>query len=208
MRSSELKELHDFLKKEPFFYENAFEWNKVWHPLDGKVLVTTPTSYGDTGRPGGTFPTNTPLDLFCSAMEDRSEIIAKVLRCGQDEIRYIVAAYLYRVGWGLSWHNDAGPYCGAFAFYIHEEWRGNWGGELMITCEERLFEPQKGSIDIGYRQGGGFGDAAFIAKGQGHFIMPVPNRMVIMSRALIHSINRVAPQAGENMRFSVSGFFL
>lgn len=208
MDQNELVELRNFLKKEPYFYENAFEWNKVWHPLDGKVLVTTPNSYGETERAGGKFPTDTPLDLFFRAMEKESEAIAQILQCPESDIKYVVATYLYRAGWGLSWHDDAGPYCGAFAFYIHDEWRGNWGGELMILPEERLYKAEGNSIDLGYKQGGGFGESAHVAQGIGEFIMPLPNRIVFMSKALIHSINKVAPHAGENMRFSVSGFFL
>jgi len=203
-----LRELRSHLKNEPFFFDNAFEWKKVWHPLDGQVLVTAPASYGDTGRSSTPYPTRTPLDLFFEAMRSHEADVARVLRRTPEQIKYVASAYLYRAGWGLSWHNDAGPYCGAFAYYIHEEWRGNWGGELMIHPDERLHEPRHGSIDLGYAQGGGFRDPAFSPHGRGDFIMPLPNRLVVMSEGLIHAINPVSAKAGENLRFSVAGFFL
>lgn len=208
MDAAEMKAVRAYVEQEPFFFDNAFEWKKVWHPLDGQVLVTSPANYGETGRAGDSFPTDTPLDLFFNAMEEHAAAIARVLRCAPGDIKYVVSAYLYRVGWGLSWHNDAGPYTGAFAYYIHEQWRGNWGGELMIIPDERLFEPQPGAVDLGYEQGGGFRDPAFSASGRGEFVMPLSNRLVVMSQALLHSINPVKPQAGENMRFSLAGFFL
>ena len=208
MEKDELVVLHDHVKKDTFFYENSFEWNRVWHPVEGKALVTSPKSYGDTGQPGPQFPTDTPYDLFFAAMARRSPMIADLVNCPEDEIKYVVAAYLYRAGWCLPWHEDIGDYRGAFAFYIHDEWRGNWGGELMMLPEERLFEPVKGAVDLGFKQGAGFPQPAFVAQGRGEFVMPVSNRMVFMKQGLIHSINRISPLAGENMRFSLSGFFL
>lgn len=203
-----LAALRDHLKEEPFFFENSFEWKKVWHPLDGQTLVTAPTSWGDTGRSGGSYPTGTPIDHFFEAMAERFADMEPVLGRAADDVRYVASAYLYRAGWGLSWHNDAGPYRGAFAYYIHDEWRGNWGGELMIDPGERLTAPQHGSVDLGYRQGGGFREPSFSASGRGDFVMPLPNRLVVMRQALLHSVNPVSAKAGENMRFSVAGFFL
>lgn len=208
MEPADLAALRAYLSRQPFFFDNAFEWKKVWHPLDGQVLVTSPANYGDTGRAGADYPTGTPLDLFFTAMESRAEEIADVLRMSRAEIKYVASAYLYRAGWGLSWHNDAGPYRGAFAFYIHPAWRGNWGGELMILEEPRLTEPSGGAIDLGFETGGGFQEPAYCATGRGHFVMPLCNRLVVMTQALLHRINPVSPMAGENMRFSVAGFFL
>ena len=204
----DLRILHDHVSRETFFFENAFEWNKVWHPLEGQALVTGPKSYGKTERPGPRFPTDTPYDLFFRAMESHSALIADLVGCAVTDIRFLVAGYLYRAGWGLPWHDDAGEYRGAFAFYIHDQWRGNWGGELMILRDRRLFEPAPGAIDLGLKQGAGFPQPAYSAEGKGEFIMPLSNRMVFMRKGVIHAINRVSPLAGENMRFSLSGFFL
>lgn len=205
---SELRDLRDHLRTEPFFFDNALEWKKVWHPLDGQVLVTLPRSYGETETAGDTYPTGTPFDLFFAAMERHSQTIASLLHRPPEEIKYVASAYIYRAGWGLSWHDDAGPYCGAFAYYIHPEWRGNWGGELMILEEERLTQAAPGAVDLGYPAGGGFQKPAFCAEGRGSFIIPKPNRLVLLSKALLHRINPVSPHAGENMRFSIAGFFL
>lgn len=208
MDDDELEKLRNYLKAEPFFFDNSFEWKKVWHPLDGQVLVTSPVSYGKTGRGSNVYPTGTAFDLFFDAMRNQMPEIERIVGRSARKIKFVASSYLYRAGWGLSWHNDAGPYCGAFAFYIHEHWRGNWGGELMIHPEERLFTPQPGSVDLGYAQGGGFEQAAFSPSGRGEFVMPLPNRLVLMGEGLLHAINPVSVKAGENMRFSVAGFFL
>jgi Rps23 Pro-64 3,4-dihydroxylase Tpa1-like proline 4-hydroxylase len=207
MDETSLDALRAHLGQQPYFFDNALEWKKVWHPLDGQVLVTSPSAYGDTGRTSQQYPTGTPLDLFFAAMERNADAIAATLQLELDEIKYVASAYLYRAGWGLSWHDDAGPYRGAFAYYIHPEWRGNWGGELMILEEPRLRERPAGGVDLGYAVGG-FQEPAYCATGRGDFIMPLPNRLVVMSKALLHRINPVAPHAGEHLRYSIAGFFL
>ncbi len=141
-------------------------------------------------------------------MLTHEDTISEVLHRDPSDIKYVASSYLYRAGWGLSWHNDAGPYCGAFAYYIHENWKANWGGELMILPEARLTTPVPGAINLGYEQGGGFKEPAYCERGEGSFIMPKPNRMVILSKALLHSVNPVSIKAGENMRFSIAGFFI
>ena len=203
--------LHDFVKQETFFFENGFEWNKVWHPLEGQSLITGPRCFGDTDRPGARYPTNTPFDIFFEALNRLFPLIAEVTGLQESELRYVVSGYLYRAGWGLPWHDDKGDqggYRGAFSFYLHEEWRGNWGGELMILREARQSEADADSIDLGFRQGAGFRNPTSVRDGIGDFIMPKRNRIVIMRHALLHSVNRVSPLAGENMRFSLAGFFL
>ncbi len=206
-----LARLHDFVKREKYFFENGFEWNKVWHPLEGQALVTGPRCYGDTDRPGARYPTDTPLDLFFEAMKEHFDLIADLTAQDASEIKYVLSAYLYRAGWGLPWHDDRGNddgYRGAFAYYLHEEWRGNWGGELMILREPRQAEADERSIDLGFRQGAGFSQPTSVRRGIGEFILPKRNRLVMMRHALLHAVKPVSPLAGENMRFSLAGFFL
>lgn len=206
----ERDELHRHATNDAYFYENSFEWNRVWHPLSGMSLLTGPKSYGATGKPGAKFPTLTPYDHFFRTMESRQDIIANFLGIEVDQFRYVMAAYLYRAGWGLPWHEDigeGGEYLGAFSYYLHKEWRGNWGGELMILNDNRLYATDNG-IDLAFLQGTGLRAPSYVEGGIGAFLLPKPNRIVVMRPKVLHSVNSVSPLAGENMRFSLAGFFV
>lgn len=206
----EWTELHRHAINDAYFYENSFEWNRVWHPLSGMSLLTGPKSYGDTGKPGAKFPTKTAYDHFFRAVEKHQNVIADFLGIGVDQVRYVMSAYLYRAGWGLPWHEDIGEngeYVGAFSYYMHKEWRGNWGGELMILNDERRHVCDNG-IDLAFLQGTGLAAPSKVEGGIGAFILPKPNRIVVMRPKVLHSVNSVSALAGENMRFSLAGFFL
>lgn len=202
--------LHRHAMSDTFFYENSFEWNRVWHPLSGMSLLTGPKSYGETGKPGQKFPTMTAYDRFFEAVERHHETIADFLQIGTDQVKYVLSAYLYRAGWALPWHEDIGEhaeYLGAFSYYLHKEWRGNWGGELMILNDERLYEAD-GGIDLAFSQGTGLRAPSHVRGGVGTFILPKPNRLVVLRPKVIHAVNTVSALAGENMRFSLAGFYL
>jgi hypothetical protein len=206
----EWDELHRHAMGDTFFYENSFEWNRVWHPLSGMSLLTGPKSFGETGKPGPRYPTATPYDHFFRAVERHQSLIADFLGIDVARVRYIMAAYLYRAGWGLPWHEDIGEgneYVGAFSYYLHREWRGNWGGELMILNDERLHATDAG-IDLAFSQGTGLRTPSHVEGGIGTFILPKPNRIVVMRPKVLHAVNSVSALAGENMRFSLAGFFI
>lgn len=207
---AERSDLHRHAMNDTFFYENSFEWNRVWHPLSGMSLLTGPKSYGDTGKPGAKFPTSTAYDSFFRAVEKNGSVITGFLGIGLDQLRYVMAAYLYRAGWGLPWHEDIGEdgeYLGAFSYYLHREWRGNWGGELMILNDERRHAVD-GGIDLAFSQGTGLRAPSHVDSGIGTFILPKPNRLVVMRPKVLHAVNSVSSLAGENMRLSLAGFFL
>ncbi|QXQ07320.1 2OG-Fe(II) oxygenase [Sphingosinicellaceae bacterium] len=211
LTSTDRERLHAHVIQDSFFYENSFEWNRVWHPLSGMALLTGPRSYGATGKPGPRFPTDTAYDLFFEAVGHRLEIIGEFLRLGSEEVRYVMSAYLYRSGWGLPWHEDIGQeseYKGAFTYYLHDRWRGNWGGELMILADERVGQGSAGAIDLAFAQGTGLRSPSSVENGVGTFIFPKSNRLVVMRPKVLHSVNPVSDLAGENMRFSLAGFYL
>jgi 2OG-Fe(II) oxygenase superfamily len=205
--------LHEHAMQDSFFYENSFEWNRVWHPISGMALLTGPKSFGQTGKPGPMFPTDTPYDIFFSSIEQYLDLIGSFLYLPSDQVRYVMSAYLYRAGWGLPWHEDIGEdmeYKGAFTYYLHDQWRGNWGGELMILAEERYSRGNSSDklIDLSFTQGTGLRAPSQIVNGVGTFIMPKPNRLVVLRPKVLHSVAPVSPLAGEHMRFSLAGFYL
>ena len=50
--------------------------------------------------------------------------------------------------------------------------------------------------------------AELLKCGIGTFIMPKPNRLVLLGGGNYHMISKVDPAAGDHPRFTISGFFL
>lgn len=207
----ERNSLFDYAIRENFFYQNSFEWTHGWHPLNGQALLTSHKSYGKTNKAGPIYPTGTPYDAFFDRIAGHSEKITEFLGISAEQFNFIVSAFLYRSGWGIPWHEDLGEegeYNGALIYYLHKEWRGNWGGELMVLAEDRYEQPSEGSIDLAFIQGTGLRSPSHVTGGVGTFILPKPNRLVVMRPGLVHSVNSVSPLAGEAMRFSLAGFYV
>jgi len=46
-----------------------------------------------------------------------------------------------------------------------------------------------------------------IQYGLGTFVSPKPNRLVLINGGTVHGITRVDPDAGQNMRVTLTGFY-
>ena len=171
-------------------------------PLAGKEIIT-PTRdeelCHDPARPGR-YPSNTAIDAVVTALlsePDAHELV------GDDWERISARAYIYPKGTGLSWHRDDSElYSGAFIYYAHPHWNAHWGGELLVA------EGTSDDLDImAYRFENEDYSQELMHHGAGRFVMPKPNRMVILGGAP-HAVSPVSTAAGQNVRASVSGFFL
>jgi SM-20-related protein len=109
--------------------------------------------------------------------------------------------YSYAVGDCLPTHDDTDqgrPIAGrrvplrriAVVTYFHEEWRPDWGGELII---------------YGQRHEGGSGSADLVPT---HCIEPRPGSLVLFTVPRFHRVCRVDPAAGEHRRLSIAGWFM
>lgn len=142
----------------------------------------------------------------------------------RDWCGFTARAYLYPQGAGLSWHLDLGRYSGAYIYYAHPHWNVKWGGELMIADDpnrERLgaafdpHDPAQTSIynpdktkRFGQHLDNTWENKKLLETGTGRYIMPKPNRLVIVSLGCAHGINPVSIAAGDKVRASVTGFFI
>jgi hypothetical protein len=116
--------------------------------------------------------------------------------------RLSARAYVYPAGTGLSWHvDDSERYAGAFVYYAHPHWNVHWGGDLQLAAA-----PADGPI-MGYRFATEEYSSALLETGEGAFVAPKPNRLVLLSDAA-HQVTLVRAAAGDHVRASVSGFFL
>jgi hypothetical protein len=172
-------------------------------PLGGLEVVTPARNtelVHDPEKPQ-VYPSKTAIDLVLTGLLSESAACAKIV--DEDWERIIARAYVYPRGTGLSWHRDDSEiYAGAFIYYAHPHWNAHWGGELLVAegTDEDLpimghrFETESYSMDL-------------LNHGAGRFVMPKPNRMVILGGAP-HAVAPVSSAAGQNVRASVSGFFL
>lgn len=207
LAKEQFKELYDFASDLPYIPSHMNGWAKVWSLNEGAPFVTR-TFYSDvaeahnplfeTEDPNTIYPTGDVIDdLFHTVLCIQEKIMPVVGKKGDDWYRFSAATFVYPPGAGLSWHTDQFDYNGAFVFYLSQEWKPSWGGELLLQSpitenaddETHNLINQK-EYDLGY------------------FVAPKPNRLIILKSGTPHKINRVSPSAGENFRFAFSGFFI
>ena len=78
----------------------------------------------------------------------------------------------------------------AIVTYVHEAWRPDWGGELIIYA----------------RRAGPSSDCGDLVLT--HCIEPRPGTLVMFTVPRYHRICRVDPTAGEHRRLSIAGWFM
>jgi hypothetical protein len=147
-----------------------------------------------------------PLDRAVEAVYHASAIGAELV--GSDPTDWVMLSatpVLHPAGTGLSWHADHGTYAGAYIYYAHPRWNARWGGELFVAHESCCGR-------FGKRTGLALDDPReneiLMERGVGTYIVPKPNRLVLLGREHPHQVARVAPAAGNNLRASLAGFYL
>ena len=104
---------------------------------------------------------------------------------------FSLMVHTYEPGAEISWHRDYASIA-SYSFYIHNEWRSEWGGQLLTTDAEDT-QHDNGTV-FDHRQD-------VMTPGIGQYYEPVPNRLVIIKDCL-HKVNRV-----QHRRISFTGFF-
>lgn len=128
--------------------------------------------------------------------------------------------HVYLAGSELSWHRDGALGGGAYSFYIHDEWRHTWGGNLLIADPSTKMAPvqplQGTSIEDMLGRQYNIRSRTWNLKeesemtlnpGHGRYFAPIPNRLMITTGEIVHKVERVDQSAGENARRSLTGFF-
>jgi hypothetical protein len=173
-------------------------------PLGGDAIVTPPrdAALADPGERPGQFPSGTALDHVLGAVLGQMDALAAVVG---DEWAHVTARpYVYPAGSALSWHgDDTAHYTGAFIYYAHPHWNAHWGGELLLAETA----PDADLPIMAHRFDDEAYSEALLDVGAGRFVMPKPNRLVVLGNAP-HMVCPVRAAAGSNVRASISGFFL
>ncbi|MFJ3235691.1 2OG-Fe(II) oxygenase family protein [Streptomyces sp. NPDC086787] len=110
----------------------------------------------------------------------------------------------YPAGSRLGWHNDvATGRQGEFVFFLHEEWKASWAGELILLD----VDPAAINLDTTGMSPLEVVEAkASLASHALTAIVPKPNRLVLVKEGTIHCIHRVDHTAGETLRQTMTGF--
>lgn len=195
MNKEDFTAVWDYVQNEEYTFTHMHKWMKVWRVGDGFPLGGV--SYNPANAPFGN-----GMDLawnYLRQIAEKHQDILGVQNKDWEEIS--LRSYIYGRGTKLSWHNDAG-YTGAIVFYTHPRWSCTWGGELLIA------EIKKGTEhDVGGQLDHHWRDTVVNKWGVGQFIVPKPNRAVVTSQHIWHTINRVDEDAGDYTRCSIVCFF-
>lgn len=137
------------------------------------------------GTPVCVYPSRTPLDWAFQALKGHAHHAQQII--GREEHEWVgifCIPYAYGNGAGAPWHTDGDFYSGAFIYYVHRAWEKHWGGELLISDRPTNSEEE-----------------TFV-------VCPVPNRLVLLRGGIPHRVNRIALEAEDHYRRSLSGFFV
>jgi hypothetical protein len=127
---------------------------------------------------GDTVPFGNAMDLMVAYLVEITKLYPEHMSNPYNSV--VLRSYLYPRGTKLSWHDDSN-YAAAMVFYTHKQWSPSWGGELFVEETPNT--------------------------GVGCYVQPLPNRLVLTKSPILHQINRVDPDAGENIRSSIVAFF-
>lgn len=175
-------------------------------PLGSEEVLTPPRDaelVRDPAQPG-LYPTGTAIDAVLTRLFEHADRYRELI--GDEWRRVSARAYVYSAGTSLSWHKDDHElYAGAFVYYAHPRWNAHWGGELLIADQPEVVEDELPIM--AYRFETESYSERLMQPGTGSYIAAKPNRMVLLGDAP-HCVAPIRAAAGENVRASISGFFL
>ncbi|MBA4117830.1 MAG: proline hydroxylase [Candidatus Puniceispirillum sp.] len=172
------------------------------NPLWSDTCLSAPVDPAKSCAPFGS-----TLDALVKAVEDKARTCQNLLgQKGETWDYFQLRPTLYPAGSALSWHrHHPDKTVGAYIYYAHTTWDPAWGGELLIA------PPETAALPFAETPATGFEPASekdsLLEEGFGTYIMPKPNRLVILSTHAQHCIKRVEASAGDHVRLSVQGFF-
>ncbi|MEE8202846.1 MAG: 2OG-Fe(II) oxygenase [Alphaproteobacteria bacterium] len=168
------------------------------------------------------YPTGRQVDPLTETMLAQEGAWGELVgRKGREWVGFTVRAFLYPQGTALSWHLDLGRYSGAYIYYAHPYWNVKWGGELMVADDPTrdaggdphdpttasIYQPDK-SMRFGQHLDNEWENERLMEIGAGRYVVPKPNRLVIVGLGTAHCINPVSNAAGDNARATITGFFI
>ena len=221
---AEYEALFDYASRMDYQYINTTGTvRRVWDLSSGfplrsekNLFVHAPHA---TAREGNFhYPSATPLDHFVDAIQAALPQVGAMVGHPRPDgwHHFSVTSWVYPPNTALSMHDDgAGVYSGAYVYYLNPEWKPHWGGLLIVLDDaaNRAIAARKQSEADGqafyarkWLHLGGHDELA-LEHGLGRCIFPKKNRIVFIAPDAYHLVTRVLPEAGDNARMSLAGFF-
>ncbi len=211
--------LWNYLQVQPLRRVDTLGLHGHWLIEDSGVLRGPTAGWGHTFD--AQFPTETPLDDVMKAVVGCAEMFAPTIgHRGTDWEIFSAFATIYAAGQGLVWHRDSEDNAGSYVYYAHPRWNVEWGGELLLAHERNLpreygvflhrLRPTRADPKPLPWQSHFDNDDAnelLMERGLGSYVVPKPNRMVVIRGGTPHAIAKIRPSAGRYPRASVGGFF-
>lgn len=212
--------LWTFMQEEAYHNVNKDKWVKVFHlsdapPWEGKTYEYVSKDKDPENK--AQYPSGKAIDLLIKKIIDNIDVLERwVGKENEDWLSLILKPYLYPAHSALSWHDDYSQISGAFAYFCHKEWNVRWGGETFIANYSQTYpkyeELPKYKSDKKVALGPYFENKVqnelIMDPGVGYYVMPKPNRLLLIKPGVQHKINRVDQNIGGGFRCSIAGFFL
>lgn len=168
-------------------------WSRVWQLSDPQAICSGSFYLSQS-------PIGFGMDKIVIAFEEAIKISNFYGAKNETWEDIAFRAYKQPRGSKLNYHFDSPQYVGAGVYYCHAQWQPLWGGDLVfpdLAPVDRLGDKeQKGMIEKIQRLS------------SGRFVSPKPNRLVLINGGVLHCTNRIDPDAGNNIRTSISAFLL
>jgi hypothetical protein len=229
--SEDYQQVWRWFQVAPFFPNDVRGLHGAWRLDDGRVFRGPDVYYGEVAQQvaeahEGAFahPTGTALDLLIHQFTRHEQHYEKLVgREGGDWRTIAMAPRLYERNSSLYWHRDTpSVVTGSVTYYAHPEWNIQWGGELFIAhpsalsipdrCGPSMIEPKevmgRGMVQLSGHLDNSEVNNALMEAGMGYYVMPKPNRLVVMKTGNPHMITAVKAAAGDHVRASVTMFLI
>jgi len=216
----------NYMTAEQYTQMNVINWAGAWRLDDGQAMRGPGTSYGDFQGSAYRYPSKTGIDILIETMVTNAQSFERWIgRKDKDWIVFTAAPIVYPRKSGLYWHRDATSWTGSYTYYAHREWNIQWGGELLVadsstqsipdshgafmkSPQELYGAPNGQKFSYGAHFDNSEANKTILESGVGTYVMPKPNRLVIIKERNPHCVTKVDDAAGDHVRASISGFFL
>lgn len=188
--------------------------DKFWHVTDGPNFKNNKRWFADV-------PHNDNSDLwfehFHTFLTTCPEVEYFVDGASEGIEDFAMRCHAYPVGSKNPWHYDLG--FSTYTYYLHNDWKVHWDSTLLVLPKDsavykQTMELMEGSVHYDsyreinspmemFQQNDKYDDIMNV--GYGTFVMPKPNRLVLIKHDTIHGITRVDSDAGDNMRVTLTG---
>ncbi len=210
-----LNKVHDQLECDTYNAINYGE-DKVYRFNSGPIYKSINKYWSQDG------PWKNNYEPFRLQLLETLSTIDSIPKDWSDKISMMVHAYYS--GAELGWHRDIKAKA-SYSFYAHQQWHPMWAGNLLVADPRTRHSGQasvttpsmdgtalKDSFGKDYGQRGVTFDhnlerETLFEPGMGTFVIPKPNRLVILRNQCFHKVERVDPAAGMAARVSLTGFF-